>query len=97
MQMGSLVKLTCPPETAFGSEGNGNSVLPDTTLIFEIEVIDHDHAPPAPKLTFRVEKHNEGFGRHVPCGVNVTFHSVSKFHDGTLLESTYDTKKPIVF
>lgn len=37
---GQKAKLTCPPHFAYGSQGAGDVIPADATLIFEVEVID---------------------------------------------------------
>lgn len=40
MREGGKARLTCPPEIAYGSRGAGRLIPPDTTLQFEIELIE---------------------------------------------------------
>ncbi|WAW09872.1 FKBP-type peptidyl-prolyl cis-trans isomerase [Oxalobacter vibrioformis] len=39
MKVGGKAKLTCPSDTAYGSRGAGSRIPPDSTLIFEIELL----------------------------------------------------------
>jgi FKBP-type peptidyl-prolyl cis-trans isomerase FkpA len=42
MNAGDKVKLTIPPELAYGQEGYPGAIPPDSTLIFEIELLSID-------------------------------------------------------
>lgn len=52
MKVGGKSKLICPPELAYGDQGAGPSILPGSTLVFEIELLEVTEpaaaAPPAP-------------------------------------------------
>jgi FK506-binding protein 1 len=39
LSLGQKVKLTCPPELAYGSKGVGGIIPPNSTLIFEVELL----------------------------------------------------------
>ena len=40
LKKGQKAILTCPPHLAYGSQGAGDTIPPDSTLIFEVEVVD---------------------------------------------------------
>lgn len=41
MKVGAKARLTCPPDTAYGSRGTGG-IPPNSTLIFDIELLGID-------------------------------------------------------
>lgn len=42
MKTGGKARLTCPPDTAYGSRGAGGVIPPNSTLIFEVELLGID-------------------------------------------------------
>ena len=45
MAVGGTRILTIPPELAYGSEGAGEAIPPDSTLVFEVELLEVKDGP----------------------------------------------------
>ena len=44
MNVGEKATLTCPPQVAYGEKGAGDKIPPNTTLFFDVEVINCEPA-----------------------------------------------------
>ncbi len=53
MKKGEICTLTCSPDYAYGSSGIG-PIPPNSTLIFEVELLDWDDSPPGTANYFAV-------------------------------------------
>ena len=40
MSVGEKASLTCPPSVAYGEKGAGDTIPPNTTLFFDVEVVN---------------------------------------------------------
>jgi FKBP-type peptidyl-prolyl cis-trans isomerase FkpA len=47
MSVGAKIKLVCPPELAYGDRGSPPQIPGGSTLVFDVELLSIDKAPPA--------------------------------------------------
>ena len=48
MKRGDIWTITLPPPFAYGARGSGDTIPPDATLVFRIELVDFADLPPQP-------------------------------------------------
>ena len=110
MKEGEKAKLVMPPELAFGDQsGAGGLVPPNSTLIFEVELISiQTGAPDAPTTVKEADyvttesglKYNDfvvGEGASPETGQTVTVHYTGWLEDGTKFDSSLDRGQPFTF
>jgi len=108
MRRGGKRQLIVPPDLGYGSKGVGKTIPKNATLFFEIELIDINDElliPPQNKKTVEIIKpsglkmtiHKEGKGEPPKRGQKIVIHYAGELLDGTLFESSYDSRKPFIF
>lgn len=110
MNEGEKAKLVIPPELAFGEQGGaGGLVPPNSTLIFEVELVSvQTGAPDAPTTVEEADyvttesglKYNDfvvGEGPSPETGQTVTVHYTGWLEDGTKFDSSLDRGQPFTF
>jgi peptidylprolyl isomerase len=110
MHVGETAELTIPPALAFGeNEGAGGLVPPNSTLIFEVELVAiQEGAPEAPTTVeegdyvttesgLQVYDFVEGDGATPETGQTVTVHYTGWLKDGTKFDSSLDRGQPFTF
>jgi len=112
MKVGEIRRLTIPPDLAYGADGHKNMVPPDSTLIFDMEVIDVEEikkGPEAPpeitplktweKRGVRIELIREGSGTEVAQNKKTCYVHYTGWlaETGKKFDSSIDRGKPFSF
>lgn len=110
MHTGGKRQMVIPPELAFGAEGIGDIIPPDTTLIIEVELLQ---VIPVPEPTEQTEVSEEdymvtdsglkyydirpGSGPLPEGGQTAIVHYTGWLTDGTKFDSSIDHGQPLTF
>ncbi|MBC7541835.1 MAG: FKBP-type peptidyl-prolyl cis-trans isomerase [Candidatus Sericytochromatia bacterium] len=92
MQAGGKRILTLPPTLAYGRRGAGGAIPPDSTLRFEVELLEVKSLPPLGKEDVTV-----GEGQTAKAGQRVQVHYTGKLADGTVFDSSVPRGQPFEF
>lgn len=110
MYEGGKRQLVVPPELAYGAQGYGQVVPPDTTLIIEIELLKVIPVPEPPEFKEFEESEltptdsgvkytdiTTGSGPSPRPGQNAVVHYTGWLASGTQFDSSIDRGQPMVF
>ncbi|XP_046709374.1 peptidyl-prolyl cis-trans isomerase FKBP10 [Silurus meridionalis] len=88
MCVNELRKITVPPHLAYGSQGAGDTIPPDTTLVFDLVLLDIFNM--ADRVKTQVIQTPQNCTRSVMKTDFVRFHFNGSLLDGTQFDSSYD-------
>ncbi len=94
MKVGGKRTLTIPSELGYGSQGAGDTIPPNSTLIFQVELLDVQ--PPAPPAEVKIEDTLVGAGAEAVPGKTLKVDYTGKLEDGTVFDSSVG-KQPFEF
>ncbi len=112
LNIGDKAVLTIPPNLGYGAGGAGEAIPPNSTLVFEIEVLDAIEMPkPKPAVPFVVDgldtvkmqsglrfiKVESGTGVKAQQGKYVSVHYTGYLMDGKKFDSSVERGEPLQF
>jgi FKBP-type peptidyl-prolyl cis-trans isomerase len=89
MKVGGKRTLTIPSELGYGARGAGDTVPPNSNLIFEVELLDVQQ--PA---QVKIEDTVVGTGAEAVPGATITVNYTGTLEDGTVFDSSYKRNEP---
>jgi FKBP-type peptidyl-prolyl cis-trans isomerase len=90
MKVGGKRTLTVPSELAYGPQGNGSTIPPDATLIFDIELLDVK-----PPEQVKIEDIQVGTGAEALDGKTISVNYTGTLTNGVVFDSSYQRNEPI--
>ncbi|HSH03712.1 MAG TPA: FKBP-type peptidyl-prolyl cis-trans isomerase [Anaerolineae bacterium] len=108
LNVGTQARFIIPPELGYGPQDNG-VIPPNSTLIFEVEVMGILPPPPEAPEDIAAEDYEEtetglqyyvfeeGDGETLPTGATVRLHVTMWTEDGASLGSTMESGQPLFF